>query len=262
MVLPNSHYCVDMHRDCRCKQRFASQSFWQYCFPFTASEVKLSLLSRPFTMSLLAASFPLGVKCLTPAPRRLPMSASSLLPALCFSKPSFRFHRPSCLGRDFCKRLLGYFIIPFKCLLNFPLLWCLQGSCRQLAWWCVMTTANMVPQFPCAPLSASICSLSSCTRGMLMRLSLLLRGWQENWSNVRGATKDTSSRQLGVDRPRLVAGRSTALALAPGRRRSSAAVLPTGGCTRGSCPTVSIPLWTLLSSSFKNLTCRRQSSEV
>lgn len=96
MVLPNSHYCVDMHRDrCR-KQRFASQSFWQYCFPFTASEVKLSLLSRPFTISLLPASFPLGVKCLTPAPRRLPMSASSLLPALCFSKPSFRFHHPSC----------------------------------------------------------------------------------------------------------------------------------------------------------------------
>lgn len=134
------------------------------------------------------------------------------------------------LSPDFCKCLLGYFIIPIKSLLNSPLFWCLQGSCWQLAWWCVMTTANMVPRFPCAPLSASICSLSSCTQDMLMRLSLLLGEWQENCSNFTLATEDTSKGELRMSGPRLVSGCSTALALALGSKRSSSAVLPKCVC--------------------------------
>lgn len=40
-VLPNCHFYVDMHKHCSFKQYFASQSFWQYHFPCSASDVKL-----------------------------------------------------------------------------------------------------------------------------------------------------------------------------------------------------------------------------
>lgn len=122
MVLPNLHYCIDMHRGCCCKQHFASQSFRQYCFPFAASDVKLSLFSRPFPISFLPAYFPVGVKCLIPAPSQLLMSGSPSLSAVCFNRPSFLFHGPSCFRRNFCESLLDYVIIPFKSLLNSPLL--------------------------------------------------------------------------------------------------------------------------------------------
>lgn len=119
-------------------------------------------------------------------------------PTMDFRKPSFVVHCPSCLRRDFCKCLLGYFMIAFKSLLPSPLLGCLQGSCRQSGWWCVMTTANMVPQFPCAPLSASICSPSSCAQDVLMCLSLLRGEWQQNWSHLTLANEDTGSQELSM----------------------------------------------------------------
>lgn len=212
MVLP---YCVDMHRGCCCKQRFSSQSSWQYCFPFAASDVKLSLLSRPFTISFLSVCFPLGVKCLTPAPRRLLMSASSPLPAMCFSKLSLLLHRPSCLRRDFCKCLLGYFVIPFKSLLDSPLP---AGMAPTVS---LLMCYDYCQYGPTVSVRSPVC---------IHLFSLLLHSgyayapvtvageWQKNWSNFTLATEDTSSWVLSVGGPCLVLGYSTALALARGSR--------------------------------------------
>lgn len=75
IVFPNCHFYVDIHKHCSFKQHFASQSFWQYCFPCAASDVK-SLNFEALIISLLSAYLPFNVKCLALAPRWLLASAS------------------------------------------------------------------------------------------------------------------------------------------------------------------------------------------
>lgn len=135
------------------KQQFASQSFWQYCFPCAASDVKLLHFKALHNIT---------PPCLFPIWCQKPHFCSQVTPdvsvPLHFSaSPPLRC-TIACACEEIsvgaCWGPLWMAIIP-----SFPPLCpCLQGWCWLLGWWCVVTAANMVPQFPCTPPSASICS--------------------------------------------------------------------------------------------------------
>lgn len=71
IVFPNCHFYVDIHKHCSFKQHFASQSFWQYCFPCAASDVK----SLNFE-----ALHNIGLPCLSPIWCQMPRSCSQVTP--------------------------------------------------------------------------------------------------------------------------------------------------------------------------------------
>lgn len=169
IVLPNCHFYVDMHKHCNFKQHFASNHFDNIAFPLLHQMLNC-WISRCFIISFLLFFSHL-------VPLLLPGDSWCQHPTMYFSRPSFVVHCLSC----FCTFLLGYFMDASKSLLPSPLLGSPQGSwCQQLGCWWVVTAANMVPQSPCAPLSASICSSSSCARDVLVCLSL-------SWGNGRRA---------------------------------------------------------------------------
>lgn len=123
-----------------------------------------------------------------------------------------------------------------------PLCPCLQGWCWLLGWWCVVTAANMVPQFLCTRPSASICSPpSSRVQDVLVCLAL--------WWGMTGELEWLGISWWGHRELELSVGASLGPGVqhcsSPGCRSrcSSPAVLPI--CVWRSCPMVMVPSWTL-----------------